>query len=329
MPIRVHRRCGPSRARFLTAKPNTATFTDPSRAPIENGRMGAGCKAPGSPRLSLHLGIRGRVPGFRIRPIAPFQLHLAGHLSNSPGSMLKKGATIAGSVVVIAFLVVGGLYLRGRFVARDTPAVTADLPSLSPDSATLARGNHLSHTMGCRHCHGQNLGGQVFADDPPFRLVAGNLTSGRGGVGDTYSAPEWARAIRHGIGPTGRPLLAMPSVSYHRLSDADTRALIAYLQQAPAVDRELPSTRIRPLGYILMGPDKSTPVATSWGTSSTRPTSPSERPSPTGATSTAPPASTVTARIWKAERIRIRTDRPYPGSRQIASGRTMHSLPQP
>jgi mono/diheme cytochrome c family protein len=167
--------------------------------------------------------------------------------------MLKKSAVIAGGVVVVACLVVGGLYLRGRFVAHDTRALSVDVQSVSRDSATLARGNHLSHTMGCRHCHGQNLGGQVFADDPPFRLVAANLTAGRGGVGEAYSRRDWARAIRHGTGPDGRPLLAMPSVSFHRLSDADTQALIAYLRHAPAVDSDLPRTTIRPLGYVLIG----------------------------------------------------------------------------
>jgi len=167
--------------------------------------------------------------------------------------MLKFLSYAVGGVLLLGLLVGGALYLRGRSVVRTSPDVPVDMQSATPDSAALARGKHLSHTMGCRHCHGENLGGRVFADPPPFRLVAANLTGGEGGIAAAYSEADWGRAIRHGIGPDKQPLLAMPSVSFHRLSDADTRALIAYLQQAPDVDNDLPATRIRPVGYILMG----------------------------------------------------------------------------
>jgi hypothetical protein len=46
------------------------------------------------------------------------------------------------------------------------------------------------------------------------RIVAPNLTRGRGGVGNTLSPSDFARAIRYGVDPMGRPLLAMPSDDY-------------------------------------------------------------------------------------------------------------------
>jgi mono/diheme cytochrome c family protein len=169
----------------------------------------------------------------------------------------SAGYTLAG--LLIGLLLVGGaVFLRGRSQAHATHAVEPRMGDLRvaavrADSARLARGNHLASIMGCRHCHGADLGGAVFADDPPLRLVATNLTAGAGGIGRTYGAADWARAIRHGVGPDGEPLLGMPSVSFHRLSDADTEALVAYLQQIEPVDRRLPPTTVKPLGALLIG----------------------------------------------------------------------------
>jgi len=37
---------------------------------------------------------------------------------------------------------------------------------VTSDSATLARGKHLSIIKGCQDCHGTDLGGKVMIDDP-------------------------------------------------------------------------------------------------------------------------------------------------------------------
>ena len=54
------------------------------------------------------------------------------------------------------------------------------------------RGEHLSYTLGCRHCHGADLGGTVFTDAPPFHMTAPNPTRGDGGIGAGYTAADWA-----------------------------------------------------------------------------------------------------------------------------------------
>jgi mono/diheme cytochrome c family protein len=125
--------------------------------------------------------------------------------------------------------------------------------SVTVSSALLDRGEHLSRTLGCRHCHGDRLGGTVVTDAPPFRLTAPNLTTGTDGVGSHYTTADWARAIRHGIGPDGEPLIGMPSKSFHALSDRDLRALIAFLQKMPPVDNPLPPTTVKTMGYLLIG----------------------------------------------------------------------------
>src|SRR5690606_29903099 len=104
---------------------------------------------------------------------------------------------------------------------------------------------------GCTDCHGPDLSGGVMVDEPPFRVVASNLTSGRGGIGTSYSEIDLDRVIRHGVRPDGGPVLVMPSSGYNRLSDDDAARIIAYLRSLPPVDNELPRTQVRFLGRIL------------------------------------------------------------------------------
>lgn len=117
-------------------------------------------------------------------------------------------------------------------------------------NAALAWGKHIAITRGCADCHGGDLGGGVFAEAMPvFNLYGSNLTPG--GVGADYSDVDWVRAIRHGIGPDGKPLLFMPSFEYYYLSDQDLASLILYLRSLPAVDRQMPENAVGPMGRIL------------------------------------------------------------------------------
>jgi mono/diheme cytochrome c family protein len=128
--------------------------------------------------------------------------------------------------------------------------IDSGTPGSEPINATLEWGEHIATTRGCRDCHGEDLGGAVFADEMPvFRLYGSNLTPI--GVGASYSDEDWIRAIRHGVGPDGKPLLFMPSYEYYYLSDRDLGALIAYLKSLPAVDRDSPGSQVGPLGRVL------------------------------------------------------------------------------
>jgi cytochrome c553 len=83
-------------------------------------------------------------------------------------------------------------------------------------------------------------------------ISANNLTSGRGGVGATYTDADWVRAIRHGVNPEGRGLIIMHSDLYHNLSEEDLGAVIAFLKSVPPVDNEIPKTKAEPLGTIFV-----------------------------------------------------------------------------
>ncbi len=125
--------------------------------------------------------------------------------------------------------------------------------TIQQDTATLAHGRHIATVRGCTDCHGDNLAGRVFLDDPMIgRFVATNLTRGKGGVGATFSDSDWVRAVRHGVRPNGKALMIMPSDEFFQLSDGDLAAAIAYAKSVPAVDNELPASRISAAGRAIV-----------------------------------------------------------------------------
>ncbi|MDA0875417.1 MAG: c-type cytochrome [Bacteroidetes bacterium] len=165
--------------------------------------------------------------------------------------------------VLIVLAVVAALFLMNKGAGRfdqtwDTPV---EMVSISSDSASLALGRFIAESHGCQGCHGGNFAGQVMIDAPPFLAVASNLTSGAGGVGSRYSDEDWVRSIRHGVNPSGRGLMVMPSEAYHFLNDEEMGALVAYLKTLDPVDNELPPFEMRPLGKLIMGVDPAMSTA--------------------------------------------------------------------
>jgi cytochrome c553 len=142
--------------------------------------------------------------------------------------------------------------------------IEAEVPlALRTDSATLERGRHFATSAGlCVVCHGEDLGGAVYSDAGAVIRVSGpNLTSGRGGRGGYRSGAsdaDWERAIRHGVHPDGTSLVVMPSEVYTYLTDRDLAAVLSYLRHLPPVDRELPKTRVGPVGRVLLARGKFT-----------------------------------------------------------------------
>ncbi len=123
-----------------------------------------------------------------------------------------------------------------------------DIPS---DEEAIARGEHVAIIRGCLGCHTKNGAGETFIDAAIIaNLYSSNLTSGKGGVED-YTDEDWIRAIRHGVAPSGKALLFMPSHEYTVLGKEDLAALIAYFKSLPAIDNELPKNKVGPLGRIL------------------------------------------------------------------------------
>src|SRR5688572_12056119 len=141
----------------------------------------------------------------------------------------------------------------GRTYDTSVPAF-----AVPADRASIARGEHLTrNVITCTLCHGQDLGGAVYSTDRAVGTVAGpNLTRGQGGVGSDYTAMDYARAIRRGVRRDGRSLMVMPSEVFTHLSQEDLGAVVAFLQQAPPVDRQVPKSGFGPVGRALFAAGK-------------------------------------------------------------------------
>lgn len=106
----------------------------------------------------------------------------------------------------------------------------------------LARGELLFHIGGCTNCHTAKDGPPLAGGDPletPFgRFYAPNITPDpETGIG-RWSEADFLRAMREGRSPSGAPYYpAFPYTSYAKMSEADLRALKAYLDTIPPVRR--------------------------------------------------------------------------------------------
>lgn len=162
----------------------------------------------------------------------------------------RIGVALAGLVVVIVILV-AALFGLSASKLGSRLAITPEPLTIGTDSATLERGKHLAGPIGkCTDCHGANLQGQVMDMGPVGKLIASNLTRGKGGL-TGWTEADFIRAIRHGVRPDSSLLVFMPSGVYHNLTDADLAAIVAYVLAAPPVDNELPKSRVGPIGRIL------------------------------------------------------------------------------
>ena len=88
---------------------------------------------------------------------------------------------------------------------------------------SVARGAHIVKAVGsCTLCHGDDLGGAVYADMGMIGVIAGpNLTRGRGGRPADFTLADWVRALRFGVRRDGTSLIAMPSEVFTSFTDDD------------------------------------------------------------------------------------------------------------
>lgn len=114
--------------------------------------------------------------------------------------------------------------------------------ALAQDAALIQRGKYIFAAAGGCGCHstkegGLNAGGRRFSGS--FGIVYGtNITPDREtGIG-AWSEQQFIDAMRYGRRPNGEKLLpVMPYPSFRLMSDADMKALWAYLQSLPAIKR--------------------------------------------------------------------------------------------
>lgn len=152
---------------------------------------------------------------------------------------MKKVLKWAGVILGLLLLCLAAtvFYLNSAAKSRlekkyDVPAKTIAVPS---DATAIAAGKKWVDVL-CLGCHGANLAGTKFLDEPQIGLIcAPNITPG--GVAKNYTDLDWDRALRHGVGLDGRPLLIMPSENFMYMSDEHIGQIIAYLKTVAPVEQ--------------------------------------------------------------------------------------------
>jgi mono/diheme cytochrome c family protein len=116
--------------------------------------------------------------------------------------------------------------------------------SARADDALIARGKALATAGDCVACH-TAPGGKDFAGglglETPFGVVrVANITPDKvSGIG-TWTADDFARAMREGLRPDGGHLYpAFPYPFYAKVTREDADAIFAYLQSLPAVSNRV------------------------------------------------------------------------------------------
>jgi len=162
---------------------------------------------------------------------------------------MKKAFKFAGVIIGVLLLTIlialSTIYFMTQSRWNKTYDVTSELIEIPSDSLTIAKGKHVFTIRGCVECHGENLGGKIFIEDPMVgRFVATNLTAGLGGIGSRYTDEDLIRSIRKGVKPNGKTVLFMPSHEYTFINKNDMAALIAYIRSADPIDNILPQNKI-------------------------------------------------------------------------------------
>jgi mono/diheme cytochrome c family protein len=165
--------------------------------------------------------------------------------------ILKWIGIILGGLILILALAAGGMFISTTSRFNKTYDITPESLSVAIADGDLAVGEHWAE-IHCRACHGEDLGGGPFFEDPSIGYVdAPNLTTGEGGIGTEMTDADWVLAIRHGVKHDGTSVFIMPSNDFYYLSDGDLAGIIAYVKSVPAVDREIREPLFKPFAKIL------------------------------------------------------------------------------
>jgi mono/diheme cytochrome c family protein len=168
-------------------------------------------------------------------------------------SILKWIGIVIGGLVSIIVLVTLAFYALGESRLKHVYHITKESVAIPTDQESLLEGKRIFQYRGCEACHGEQLQGLVYMDNPAIgQVITPNLTTGKGGIGSQRTNEDLLRSIRHGVRPNGTPLLFMPSTEFYYLSNKDIGNVLAYIRSARPVDNEMPASKLSVTGRIVM-----------------------------------------------------------------------------
>lgn len=157
---------------------------------------------------------------------------------------MSRWPKLAGGLLALAAMALGAPLALDPVPDADTaapPAATA---------AQVALGRQVALAGNCAGCHTER-GGAPYAGGrgigTPFGTVyAGNLTPDADTGLGRWSAAQFRRALRHGVGADGRRLVPVfPYTETTKITDADADALFAFLRSLPPVKQARPAHALR------------------------------------------------------------------------------------
>jgi mono/diheme cytochrome c family protein len=145
-------------------------------------------------------------------------------------------ATLFG-VVVLSLAAMALLHFGSRWKLRQM-AVVPNVISV-PAGGDPVAGAHLASILGCRGCHGADLGGDACYEEPgKYRITCPNITVAR----ERYTDRDLVILLRHGRKQDGALVDFMPWDMYAHLTERDLAHVIAFVRSTPAVERTLPDS---------------------------------------------------------------------------------------
>ena len=172
-------------------------------------------------------------------------------------TILKWAGISVGGLVGVLILVGITLYVFGEARLKKAYSLPEESIKIPSDEESLVEGKRIFQYRGCEACHGEQLQGLVYLDNPAIgQVITPNLTTGEGGIGAQRTDEDLLRSIRHGIRPDGTPLLFMPSTEFYYLSNEDLGRAIGYIRSVPPVDNEMPPSSLSVTGRIVMNVTK-------------------------------------------------------------------------
>src|SRR3569833_1310174 len=190
---------------------------------------------------------RGDVMSEMLEPAIPIALALLLAVMSLRAFRHKKPLVKWGVAGIAALLslaaTVGGLFAIAGLAGLHPRTVPSVSPDVGGTAEQIDRGRDIADGF-CAGCHSSDLsstvltGGHDLGDHLPLlgSFVSSNLTP-KGPLAH-WSNGEIFRAIRNGIGADGRRLFIMSLTTADKLSDDDTKAVIAYLRSLRAAGND-------------------------------------------------------------------------------------------
>ena len=152
---------------------------------------------------------------------------------------LQKGVYALLALGLLALVAVAVLYYGSTLRLQQWPAVPTVVRV--PARGDPVEGARLAAVLGCRACHGSDLGGDAncYSEPGKVSLVCPNVTQAR----ERYSDHDLVVLLRYGKKRDGALVDFMPWDMYAQLTDQDLGDVLAFVRATPAVVKpQLPSS---------------------------------------------------------------------------------------